>query len=318
MDHPFASAVLLIVSLFLLWQGADLVVHAAARIAHRFCLPDLVIGMTVVALGTSAPEIAVTLLAAIKAQPDIALGNVVGSNVFNMGLILGTTALLRACPIPRLLVRRDAPMLLIATILLLICVSDRSLDRWEGLLMEALFLLYLIYLFRRDHGPIDEQEIPMGTATVWDVPILILGLCALIGGGHLLVDSASSLAQAVGVSDWAIAVTIVAAGTSAPECATCIVAVLRGRHSMATGNLIGSDLFNILGVLGLASILRPLSVSAIAPGSVILMVAMVATVLIFMRSGWRLSRAEGLALIAFSLMRWSRDIAPGVWPGLGN
>jgi cation:H+ antiporter len=304
---------LLIVSLFLLWKGADLVVHSAARIAHRFCLPDLVIGLTVVALGTSAPEISVTLLAAMKGQPDIALGNVVGSNVFNMGLILGTTALLRACPIPRLLVRRDAPMLLLATIILLICVSDRTVARWEGVTMEVLFLLYLLYLFRRDQGPIEEHTIPTGSATFWDVPILILGLCGLIAGGALLVDSASTLARAVGVSEWAIAVTIVAAGTSAPECATCIVAVLHGRHSMATGNLIGSDLFNILGVLGLAAIMRPLSVSTIAPGSVILMVAMVATVLIFMRSGWRLSRAEGLALIGFALMRWSRDIAPQLW-----
>ncbi len=313
MDHPLASALFLIVSLFLLWQGADLVVHSAARIARRFCLPDLVIGMTVVALGTSAPEIVVTLLAAMKAQPDIALGNVVGSNVFNMGLILGTTALLRACPVPRLLVRRDAPMLLLATIVLFICVSDRYVARWEGITMEILFLLYLLYLFRRDHGPTDDHEIPTGAATAWDGPIFILGLCALIAGGHLLVDSASNVAREVGVSEWAIAVTIVAAGTSAPECATCIVAVLHGRHSLATGNLIGSDLFNILGVLGLASILRPLSISAIAPGSVILMVAMVATVLIFMRSGWRLSRVEGLALIGFALMRWSRDIAPGLW-----
>jgi cation:H+ antiporter len=207
-SYPVVASLLLLLSLGLLWKGADIVVHAAARLAHRFGISDLVIGMTVVALGTSAPEVAVTLLAALSNQPDIALGNVVGSNVFNMGLILGATAALRACPISPLLVRRDAPILLGATILLLICVWDQELARWEGLTMELLFIGYVIYLFRRDERTLEDHDIPGGSATAWDGPRLLLGLCALIGGGYLLVESASSMARAVGVSEWAIAVTM--------------------------------------------------------------------------------------------------------------
>ena len=307
------DAVLLVISLGLLWKGADLVVHTAARLAHRFGLSDLVIGMTLVALGTSAPEIVVTLVAGLKGKADIALGNVVGSNVFNMGFILGATAALRTCPIHPILVRRDGPVLLGACLLLLAFIWDGELARHEGFTLLAIFLVYLVYLFRREEAVLEEQEVPPGLGTARDGPLLLVGLCAVVGGGHLLVESASALAHAIGVADWAIGVTVVAAGTSAPECATCIVAVLRGRHSMAIGNLIGSDLFNVLGVLGLAGIVCPLTVQPIASGSVVLMVAMVGTVLVFMRSGWQLTRGEGFALIAFALLRWSRDVAPDLW-----
>jgi cation:H+ antiporter len=312
-ETPLVSSICLIVSLGLLWKGADFVIHSAARIARRHQISDLVIGMTVVALGTSAPEIVVTLVAAFKGQGDIALGNVVGSNVFNMGLILGATAVLGNCPTPRIMVRRDAPVLFLATIFLLVTVWDLALDRWQGLLMLVFFAGYLVYVFRRDEGPLEQLDVPSGTATFKDGPLLLFGLAAVVVGGELLVESASGLAESVGVPTWAIAVTIVAAGTSAPECATCIAAALHGRYTMAAGNLIGSDLFNILGVLGLAIFAQPMQVSPVARGSVVLMVAMVALVLFFMRSGFRLTRGEGFALILFALMRWGRDVASDLW-----
>lgn len=312
-ETPIVSAICLVLSLGLLWKGADFVIHSAARIARRHHISDLVIGMTVVALGTSAPEIVVTLFAALKGEGNIALGNIVGSNVFNMGIILGTLAVLGNCRTPRIMVRRDAPALLLAVLFLLVVVWDLTLERWQGLLMLVFFSAYLVYLFRRDEGPLEEHDVPAGTARFWDGPLLLLGLTAICVGGELLVESASTLARAVGISDWAIAVTVVAAGTSAPECATCIAAALRGRYTMAAGNLIGSDLFNVLGVLGLAVLVQPMQVSPIARGSVILMVGMVGLVLFFMRSGFRLTRSEGFALILFALLRWGRDISMDLW-----
>lgn len=307
MDDPLVSTGVLIVSLVLLWKGADLVIHAASRIAHRYGLSDLVIGMTVVAVGTSAPEVVVTLLAATGGEPDIALSNVVGSNVFNIGFIMGATAILGTVPTPRVLARRDAPMLLFATVLLFVISWDLDISRWEATAMLIVFALYLLYLFRRDDGVLEEHDVPSGMATWRDGPLLFVGCAALVGGGDLLVESASALATAVGVSSWLIGVTVVAAGTSAPECATCIVAALRGRHTMAAGNLIGSDLFNILGILGLASFVAPLNVDPVARGSILLMVCMMSMLLVFIWSGWRLTRFEGLALIGFALMRWTRD-----------
>ncbi len=308
-ETPLVSGICLVVSLGLLWKGADFVIHAAASIARRHQISDLVIGMTVVALGTSAPEIVVTLVAALRGDGDIAVGNVVGSNVFNMGLILGTAAVLGNCPTPRIMVRRDAPVLFLATLFLAITVWDLVLERWQGLLMLTFFAGYLVYLLRRDEGPLEQLEVPTGTATFKDGPLLLLGLAAVVVGGELLVTSASALALSMNVPPWAMGVTIVAAGTSAPECATCIAAALRGRYTMAAGNLIGSDLFNILGVLGLAVLAQPIHVSPVARVSVVLMVAMTALVLFFMRSGFRLSRGEGVVLILFALARWSRDLA---------
>jgi cation:H+ antiporter len=179
--------------------------------------------------------------------------------------------------------------------------------------MLVFFAGYLVYVFRRDEGPLEQLDVPSGTATFKDGPLLLFGLAAVVVGGELLVESASGLAESVGIPTWAIAVTIVAAGTSAPECATCIAAALHGRYTMAAGNLIGSDLFNILGVLGLAIFAQPMQVSPVARGSVVLMVAMVALVLFFMRSGFRLTRGEGFALILFALMRWGRDVASDLW-----
>ncbi|MFQ5697042.1 MAG: calcium/sodium antiporter [Myxococcota bacterium] len=307
------------VSIVLLWKGADGVVYASARIASRFGLSDVVIGMTVVAIGTSAPEMVVTLVAALRHQPEISVGNVVGSNIFNLGFILGGCAVLRTLPTSRSLVVRDAVMLLLsASLLALFFVGDSKLTRMDGALMIAILGAYVLYLFHRDEPLVDETEAPdrpaeTGPPDFWDAPLVLVSLAAVVGGAHLLVGSATEVARTLGLSEWAIAMTIVAGGTSLPELATSVAAVLRGHPGLVAGNLIGSDLFNMLGVLGLAALFHPLQIHSTAMGSIVMMVAMVGLVALFMRTGWRLTRLEGAFLILLAILRWSRDLTPSLW-----
>jgi cation:H+ antiporter len=306
---------LLLIGTSLLWKGADWTVVSVCRVARGLRMSDALIGATILAFGTSAPEIVVTLIAALNGQPDISVGNVVGSNIFNLGFILGGCALFTAIPTSRdLVLRNTGALLLAATLLLLFLLRDHLLTRGEGILMVVLLGSYMLYLTQRseDPGPL-EEEVRVGTPTVPDVLLLLVGLASVIGGAHLLVNAASSLATVMGLSEWAIGVTIVAGGTSLPELATSIAAARRGQTGLIAGTLIGSDLFNMLGVLGLAAFLHPLQVSPLATPSIVMMACMVAFVLVFMRTGWRLTRLEGLALVALAVVRWSRDLAPEMW-----
>ena len=313
--EPLTDGLLILVAIGLLWKGAGWVVHSACCVACRFKLPEAVIGATIVALGTSAPEIVVTLVAALSGKPDISVGNVVGSNIFNLGIILGGCATIWAIPTTRQLVLRDAPALLLAALLLLLFLSDGTLGRWEGMSMMVILGGYVLYLVNRGELEGDEaEEIPIQPARTRDYFILLLGLVSVISGAHLLVRGASSVAAAFGLSEWAIGVTVVAAGTSLPELATAVVAVHRGRSALMAGTLVGSDLFNVLGVLGLAAFLQPLTIDTDAHLSLWMMAAMMAVLLLFMRSGWRLSRMEGACLILMACLRWSRDLAPELWP----
>ena len=305
---------LLLIGTSLLWKGADWTVVSACRVARGLRMSDALIGATILAFGTSAPEIVVTLIAALNGQPDISVGNVVGSNIFNLGFILGGCALFTAIPTSRNLVLRDTSALLLAATLLFFLLRDHELARGEGIVMIFLLVSYMLYITQRseDPGPL-EEEVAVRTPTVPDVLLLLVGLASVIGGAHLLVNAASNLAAAMGLSEWAIGVTIVAGGTSLPELATSVAAARRGRTGLIAGTLIGSDLFNMLGVLGLAAFLHPLQVSPLATPSIAMMTCMVAFVLVFMRTGWRLTRLEGLALVALAVVRWSRDLAPEMW-----
>jgi cation:H+ antiporter len=304
----FLNIAIIIATILGLWVGAVWVVEAAARLARRLGMSELVIGLTVVAVGTSAPEFAVTVAAALRGQADISVGNVVGSNIFNLGFILGGVALVRAMNTTRTLVWRDGMVLVGVTFLLLFFLWDLTLSRLEGLALITLLALYLFYLIYRRQAASDE-EIPAGDFQLWDWPRLLGGMVLIAVSGHFLVDAASSLARFMGLSDWIIGVTIVAAGTSTPEMATSLIAVLRGRYGISAGNLIGSDLFNLLGVLGLAALIRPLTVDAGAYGSLILLSTLVVLVVIMMRTGWKISRPEGAFLIIVNLLRWMSDFA---------
>ncbi|MBE0643449.1 MAG: calcium/sodium antiporter [Bacteroidetes bacterium] len=285
-----------------LWKGADWVVESAARIARKLGLSELVIGLTVVAIGTSAPEFAVSITAAVKGQADISIGNVVGSNIFNLGFILGGVALFGGVTISRRMLWRDGGMLIGTGALLVILLADGTLQSWEGAILASLLVAYVIFLFVQKQ-PMEEVP-PDGGFHWWDIPLVIVGIAVIVTAGHFLVVSASALARLAGVSEWLIGVTIVAIGTSMPEFATSFIALVRGHHGLSIGNLIGSDLFNLLGVLGLAAMLRPLHIAPEAWESVVILAVFMLIVVGMMRTGWKISRTEGAILLVLTAIRW--------------
>lgn len=294
----------LAISIGLLWKGSELLVDSAVRIARKLQVSDLTIGLTIVAIGTSAPEFAVTINAAVRGLPDISVSNVVGSNIFNLGFILGGCAAIRTIETSPSVVWRDGLFLFVMSCILALFLRDLILTPQEGLALFTVLLLYLFCLFLKKPSIGETQKRKAEKATWKDVPLLLTGIAGVVGGGHLLVWSATAMARALGMSQWLIGVTIVAAGTSAPEFATSLMAAYKRRYAMSVGNLIGSDLYNLLGVLGLAAMLRPLQIDPVGIKSVYLLAGMVAIVVVFMRTGFRLSRTEGLVLIAISIVRW--------------
>lgn len=310
------NAIIVLASTALVGLGAHWVVEAAARLAKRLGISELVIGLTVVALGTSAPEFAVTLVAAFEDHGNISVGNIVGSNIFNLGFILGGCALLRAIPISPTLLRRDGTILAVTTVLLFVLIGwDLRLDRYDGAVLFILLGAYFSYLFRQRRTGVHEGHAPEGhtiersASVAQDSALLVVGLICITGGSHFLVESSTVIARLFGFSEWVIGVTIVAAGTSAPELVISLAGVIKGRYALSTGNLIGSDIFNLLGVLGLAGMLRPVEMDAMVRVSLAALCAMVFMVIIFMRTGWRLSRIEGLALVAIAASRWVFDFS---------
>jgi len=256
-------------------------------------------------MGTSAPEFAVTIGAALKGQVDISVGNVVGSNIFNLGFILGSVALVRAVHTTRSLVYRDGVIMIGITFLLLFFLRDLTMSSWEGAILIGLLVTYILLLIYQRDG--NDEDLPEGDFKWLDILRLVGGLLLVVGGGHYLVESASNLARAFGVSEWVIGVTIVAAGTSAPELVTSLIAVLRGHDSISAGNLIGSDIFNLLGVLGVAAILQPMSIDPSAYSSIYILSGMVILVIVMMRTGWKLSHWEGGTLVLINVVRWYMD-----------
>ena len=305
--------ILVFLSIIMLWKGADWLVDSAAEIAHSLKVSDLIIGLTVVAFGTSAPEFAVTISAAVTKQTDISIGNVIGSNIFNLGFILGGTAIIRPISTNEKMFNRDGLFLLIVTALIFFLffgfngwTSDDNYTRIEGLILFSLLIGYITYLFIKKDPP---EEISPEKATIMSYVFFFIGLILIVLGGHLMVTHASNIARFYGISDWVIAVTIVAAGTSAPEFATSIAAAIKGRHGIAIGNLIGSDLFNLLGVLGLAGIINPSVITQDIFDSVFILVLMVGLTLLLIRTKWKISRAEGALLVSINLIRWYFDFA---------
>ena len=283
-------------------KGASWLVDSASKIAKRLGISELVIGLTILALGTSAPEFAVSILAALKGVGNIAIGNIVGSNIFNLGFILGGTAIIHSLKTSRILIVRDGFFLLFGTFILLFFLWDLTLTKFEGGVLFSLLILYLGYLYVK-REPLETKQV-MGKMYWWDPLMLIGGLAMVLVGAHFMVESAINLARYMGVSEWVIGATVIAAGTSAPEFATSLAAALRSRYGMSVGNLIGSDIFNLFGVLGVAGILNNITVSLDARMHLVFLSLMVALVLVFMRTGWVVSRKEGYILVMIGLVRW--------------
>ena len=241
-------------------------------------------------------------MAALKGIGDIAIGNIVGSNIFNLGFILGGTAIIHSLKTSRIVIVRDGLFLLFGTFILLFFLWDLALTKFEGGILFSLLILYLSYLYIK-REPLEMDQVT-GKMDWWDPVSLIGGLAMVLFGAHFMVESAVNLAKYLGVSDWVIGATVIAAGTSAPEFATSLAAALRSRYGMSVGNLIGSDIFNLFGVLGVAGILSDIPVGLDARVHLVFLSLMVALVLVFMRTGWVVSRREGYILVMIGLVRW--------------
>ena len=304
-----ADILLFIVGLALILSGANALTDGASSIAKRMKVSELVIGLTIVAFGTSAPELAVSAISAIKGNGDIALGNVVGSNLFNTLMIIGCTVLVRPLKVSRLLIKKEIPLCILASFVLILLCADATegcvaggLSRTDGLVLLCFMAIFLSHTFSIAAG--EEQnasesgikEMPLWRAILFSIG----GLLFLIAGGESFVRGASGLARALGASESLIAVTIVAGGTSLPELATSVVAALKGKSEMAVGNVVGSNLFNIFLILGLSSTISPIKLAGI--GAIDLgMVLLPSIVLWFVGVFYKertITRAEGALMIA--------------------
>lgn len=300
----FISIIIFLASVLALAKGSSIFVDSAVKIAKWLNIPTLVIGLTVVAFGTSAPEFGVTLLSAAQGLGDISVGNIIGSNIFNLGFILGGTALFKSLHSDRKLVYRDGMFLLGGTILLTLLIWDLSIGVIGGVVLFSLLIIYIVFLlFHKEKKAVD-VDAQKEQVRWYNSVLFVVGLGLVVGGAHFLVESSVKLARIIGISDWVISVTIVAFGTSAPELATSLTASYKGHHGLSAGNLIGSDIFNIFGVLGLTAIMNDLTVASGAHSNLLVLIGMVALVIIFMRTNWKLTRVEGLILIVIGLLRW--------------
>ena len=293
------TVIWLLVGLGLIVLGADWLVEGASSIARKAGVSEFVIGLTIVGFGTSCPELVVSLTGAWEGNADVAVGNVLGSNIFNVLFILGLTALL--CPVSMTADnrKRDIPETLLVTVLFLGFGMVNGLSRWEGALFLLLFALYIFASFRRGK-PSEEEKVPSKPRKLWLSILLVLaGLAGLIFGGNLFVDSATALARMLGVSDKFIAVTILAGGTSLPELATSLVAALKGRDQLALGNILGSNVFNILLILGSSALMTPLSFASVTYVDALVLLLSVALLLLWAYTGRRerIDRWEGAFML---------------------
>jgi len=298
------NSTIIVFCLAIICKGATLLVDNSSKIAKRLGVSELIIGLTIVAFGTSAPEFCVTISAAIRGVSNISVGNIIGSNIFNMGIILGSAAIIRNLKTTDSMVHRDGFFLLIASVVAVGMLWDLELSRLEGLILFSLLIFYLGNLYSSKQCN-QEVEIETRNLQAKDIVMLITGLGMLLLGSHFLISSATHLARILGVSEWIIGATIIAAGTSMPEIATSIIAAIRGHNGISVGNLIGSDIFNVLGALGLAAIIREMPLESTARPSLLIYPAMVGIALFFLRTDWKLSRKEGIALVLFGLARWT-------------
>lgn len=304
------SVILLVVGLALLIKGADFFVDGSSSIAKNFRVPAIIIGLTIVAFGTSAPEAAVSITASIKGLNDIAMGNIIGSNIFNLLGVLGISAIIKPIKIERQIIVKEYPFSLAATVVLLVIICDiwlgtgsiNTLSRGDGIILMIFFAIFLYSIIstaqhsrEADSGETDQKP-------KYSIPKSILfslaGLTGIIIGGQLIVNSATDIAKVFGISEALIGLTIVAVGTSLPELVTSIVAARKGESEIAIGNVIGSNIFNILFILGASSIINPLDINSLNIIDMIILVVITLLVYAFCITKRSVSRIEGVVLTA--------------------
>lgn len=297
----------LALGLIALYFGAEALVKGGAGLALRLGLTPLVIGLTVIAFGTSSPEMVVSAQAALSGNGAIAIGNVIGSNICNIALILGACALISPLRAEVQVVRREVPIMIGATVLGLIFLIDGRVARWEGAVLLATLIGYTVVTVRQARaetasGASTEFADELGQGKSWGLGAsavgVIGGLAVLVLGSHLFVRGAVSLAESWGMSQVAIGLTIVAVGTSMPELATSLLAALRKQGDVAIGNVVGSNIFNVLGILGIAALITPIDAPGLAWTDLLVMIGVSLALLPVVRSGGRISRGEGAALLA--------------------
>jgi len=297
-------------SLILLYFGASWLVKGSSSLALKAGVSPLVAGLTVVAFGTSSPEMVVSVNAAISGHGNIAIGNVVGSNLFNICIILGISALVAPLKIKLQLLKIDIPVLILTTIGFMLLFADRHISRVEGVVLVSGIVIYTvvnIILARREKSAevlaeFDESVPDPKIKWYWSAGLILLGLGVLIAGSELLVKGAVVIARSLGVGETIISLTIIAAGTSMPELASSIVATMKKEYDIAIGNIIGSNIFNILAIVGISSIVNPLSAIAISNIDLYVMLGVTLLLLPFFRTSYTLKRDEGIFMIGIYLI----------------
>lgn len=302
------SIIFVVVGVALVLWGADRLTDGATALAQRMNVPQIVIGLTVVAMGTSMPEFFVSMVSAIKGTPDLAVGNVVGSNIFNTMLIVGISAAVAPMAISRSAVRKDIPFAVVATLMLSVMCMDGNISRTDAGILFALFIVFMVYTLRLARkGAVDvEEKKKEDLSVVMSSVFIIVGLACLIGGSNLFVNGASAIAKALNVSDAVIGLTVVAMGTSLPELATSVVAARKGRSAMAMGNVIGSNVFNILMILGVTGMITPMQIEGITMTDMGVMLVGMVLVWMFSYTKYKVARWEGFVLAAMFVgyMAW--------------
>lgn len=292
---------LLVVGFVMLVKGADWFVEGASKIADKFGIPQLVIGLTIVALGTSLPEAAVSVSAALKGSAEITIGNVVGSNILNVFVILGITSVIRAVAVQKSTIRYEIPFTIGITVLLAVMgLADNTVGHLEGVLLWVFMILYLLYLLRMAKSGAPMEEIPEDTENepIWKLLLfVVVGAALIVLGSNVAVDAATALAQIFGMSERLIGLTIVALGTSLPELVTSATAAVKGKADIAVGNIVGSNIFNILFVVGTSALITPVVYSAnFMVDSVVAVAAMVILLLCVVKNR-KLTRTGGIVLL---------------------
>lgn len=313
----FINLIGIVVGIALVLWGADRLTEGASQLARRMNVPEIVIGLTIVACGTSAPEFFVSVTSALQGTPDLAVGNVVGSNIFNTMLIVGVSALVAPMVLKPSTVKSDMPFSVLASILLVLMCLDgfegldlagHSLSRWDGILLLAVFALFMWHTFRMAKtGATDTDAGEQKTPSPWlSALFVVMGLGCLVYGSDLFVSKASEVARALDVSEAVIGLTIVAGGTSLPELATSVVAARKGQSAMAIGNVIGSNVFNVLFILGTTAVICPMQIQGITMVDLSVMLGSVCLLWMFSYTKYTVERWEGavLTVLFFAYLAW--------------